>query len=45
MVTAIKTAGGYAKYTEYPDVGHNSWEGAYSDPKLVEWTFAQQRKP
>lgn len=45
MVAAIKKAGGFAKYTEYPDVGHNSWEGAYSDPDLLEWTFAQQRKP
>ncbi|MDP6636266.1 MAG: prolyl oligopeptidase family serine peptidase [Phycisphaerae bacterium] len=44
MVAAIKKAGGQIKYTEYPDVGHNSWEGAYSDPKLIEWTFSQQKK-
>ena len=44
MVTAIKKAGGQIEYTEYPDVGHNSWEGAYSDPKLLEWIFAQQRR-
>ena len=45
MVAAIKKAGGQIKYTEYPDVGHNSWEGAYSDPNLLEWTFSHQRKP
>ena len=36
---------GDVKYTEYPDVSHNSWEGAYGDPNLLRWTFAQQRKP
>jgi len=45
MVAAIEKAGGQVKYTEYPDVGHNSWEGAYSDPHLLDWTFSQQRKP
>ncbi|MBL7133798.1 MAG: dienelactone hydrolase family protein [Phycisphaerae bacterium] len=43
MIAAIRKAGGKPKYTEYPDVGHNSWEGAYTDPNLVEWTFAQRR--
>ena len=32
------------KYTWYPDIEHDSWNGAYSDPELLEWLFAQ-RKP
>ena len=32
------------KYTWYPDVKHNSWEGAYSDPKLLKWIFSQSKR-
>ena len=42
MIAAIEKAGGKPKYTEYPGVGHNSWKSAYSDPKLLEWMFAQK---
>jgi predicted peptidase len=31
------------KYTWYPDVKHNSWDGAYSDPLLFEWVFSQTK--
>lgn len=44
MIEAIKKAGGEPRYTEYPGVGHNSWDAAYADPKLLEWMFAQKRK-
>jgi predicted peptidase len=27
------------KYTEYPGVGHNSWENAYAEPGLLPWMF------
>ena len=43
MIAAIKQAGGKPLYTEYPGVAHNSWVNAYSDPKLLEWMFAQKR--
>lgn len=43
MIEAIKKAGGEPLYTEYKGVGHNSWEPAYRDPKLMEWLFAQKR--
>jgi predicted peptidase len=44
MVEAIKAAGGtLIKYTEYPSVGHNSWDPAYSDKAMAEWLFAQKR--
>lgn len=42
MVEAIKKAGGKPLYTEYEGVGHNSWDRAYSDPKMMEWMFAQK---
>jgi predicted peptidase len=43
MVEAMKSAGGSPKYTEYPGVGHNSWDNAYADDALYEWLFAQKR--
>ena len=45
IVTALRDAGGDPKYTEYPDVNHYSWDLAYRDPELIEWLFAQSRKP
>lgn len=45
MIAAIKAAGGDPKYTEYPGVGHNSWDNAYKDEALYDWLFAQKRSP
>jgi predicted peptidase len=42
MIAAIKAAGGTPKYTEYPGVGHDSWNKAYSEPELVKWLFEQK---
>ena len=44
MVEALKKAGGEPKYTEYPDVGHNSWVKAYQDADMMAWLFAQKKK-
>lgn len=44
IVAALKEAGGKPKYTEYPDVGHDSWNGAYKDRDMYEWLFAQRKK-
>src|SRR5262249_6046448 len=44
MIDALKAAGGNPKYTEYPDVGHNSWDKAYGTPELYEWLLKQQTK-
>ena len=43
MVDWIKAAGGDAKLTTYPGVGHNSWDNAYRDENLGAW-FLQFRK-
>lgn len=29
-----------AKYTEYPNVMHNSWVGAFAEPDLLPWLFS-----
>ncbi len=45
MVQAVREAGGNAKYTEYPGVGHNSWSRAYSDESgLLDWIFKHRKK-
>jgi len=43
MVKALKDSKGKPKYTEYADVGHNCWDRAYRDSKLVTWLFAQTK--
>jgi Dienelactone hydrolase family len=43
MIKALEAAGGHPKYTEYPGVGHNSWDKAYSEPQLPEWLFTQHK--
>jgi poly(3-hydroxybutyrate) depolymerase/prenyltransferase beta subunit len=44
MNEAIKKEGGKALLTEYRNVGHNSWDRAYSDPALMTWMLEQDRK-
>ena len=43
MIAAIKKAGGDPKYTEYPGVGHNSWDKAYDTDELYEWLLKQKK--
>jgi predicted peptidase len=45
MASALKAAGGNVKYTEYPGVGHISWDNAYAEPGLFDWLLAQSLKP
>ena len=45
MVNAVNKAGGSAKLTLYPDLGHNAWYRAYNDPALFGWLLAHPRKP
>lgn len=45
MVEAIKAAGGTkVKYTEYPGIGHNSWDKAYAEKEMTDWLFAQKKQ-
>ena len=44
MIKAIKKAGAEPKYTEYPGVGHNSWDKAYATKELYDWLLKQHKK-
>jgi predicted peptidase len=44
MVEAVKKAGGTPRYSEFPYVGHNSWDSAYVTPELVPWLLKQSLK-
>ena len=43
MVAALKRCGGNVRYTEYPEVGHDSWKDALGEPNLLPWLFSQRR--
>ncbi|MBL7699977.1 MAG: dienelactone hydrolase family protein [Chitinophagaceae bacterium] len=40
MVNSLKAAGANVVYTEYPGVGHDSWNNAFAEPTLLEWLFS-----
>ncbi len=40
----LKAKGADVKYTEYPGVGHNSWDNAFAEPDLLPWLFSHQLK-
>ncbi len=44
MIDALKKAGAEPKYTEYPKVGHNSWDMAYGTDELYKWLLEQKKK-
>ncbi len=43
MLEAVRDAGGDVQYTEYPGVGHNSWDNAYGTKEAIDWLLAQSR--
>ncbi|MGH2648223.1 MAG: prolyl oligopeptidase family serine peptidase [Ginsengibacter sp.] len=43
MLEALSEAGAHPGFTQYPEVGHFSWLGAYSDPLMMEWLFRQHK--
>ena len=47
MIAALKKAGvkPEPKYTEFPGVGHGSWNDAYNTAAMWEWMFRQRRQP
>lgn len=44
MIKALKAAGGNPTYTEYPGVGHNSWDAAYGTAGLYKWMMSHSLK-
>ena len=45
MNDAMKALGGEVHYTEYPGVGHNSWEKAYAEAELLTWMLSKSLPP
>lgn len=43
MIEALKKSGAQPKYTEYPEVGHDSWKKAYATAELWVWLFNQKK--
>jgi len=43
MLDALTKAGAHPGFTQYPEVGHFSWLGAYSDALIMEWLFRQHK--
>jgi predicted peptidase len=41
MVDALKKLNGKIRYTEYPEIGHDSWKAAYAEPDFLKWLFDQ----
>ncbi len=44
IIEALKEAGGEPLYTEYPDVGHDSWTQTYANEANFKWMFDQRRQ-
>lgn len=44
MAEQLKLAGADVHYTEYPGVGHNSWDRAYADRAMWTWLFTRSRE-
>lgn len=43
LTAAVIKAGGTAKYTEYPGVGHGSWAQTYDNDEMWAWMFTQRK--
>jgi predicted peptidase len=43
MFNALTKAGAHPGFTQYPETGHFSWIGAYSDKMMMEWLFRQHK--
>lgn len=42
LTDALEASGGNVRYTEYPGVGHDSWNQAYWEEELIPWMLAQR---
>jgi predicted peptidase len=43
MARELKKCGGKVRYTEYPDLNHDSWTTTYDNPDLYDWLLEQRR--
>lgn len=42
IYSTLKKITAKVKYTEYPNVGHDSWINAFNEPELLPWLFSQK---
>lgn len=40
---ALKNLGANVRYTEYPGVGHNSWDNAFAEKELLPWLISKTK--
>ncbi|WP_395832211.1 prolyl oligopeptidase family serine peptidase [Archangium violaceum] len=45
MVQALREVGAPVRYTEYPEVEHDSWDPAYAEQELMPWLLSHVRAP
>lgn len=45
MIAALERSGARPRYTEFPDVAHDSWTPAYQLEGFLDWLFSQRRGP
>ena len=44
MIRLLRNAGCDVKFTEYPDLDHDTWTPAYHDPALVRWLLSHRKR-
>jgi predicted peptidase len=44
MYAALKAAGADVQYTEFPGIGHDSWNWAFNREDLIVWMLKQRKK-
>jgi predicted peptidase len=44
MHAALRALGADVRYSEYPGVGHDSWNNAYTEPGFLPWLLGQSKK-
>jgi len=44
MVDKLKSLKAEVKYSEYPGVGHNSWDNAFAEAEYLSWMFSHKLK-
>lgn len=43
MVDFVNNVGGKAKLTIFHNVGHNSWDEAYTTSNVIEWLISKKK--
>jgi predicted peptidase len=44
MYSRLKNLKANVLYTEYPNVGHDSWTNAFAEPEYLKWLFSKKSK-